>query len=57
MPIPEHLQVRWPVLELIEAGKITWTEAETLLSINDVLDMHDVGDVFAQARELAERSR
>lgn len=52
MPIPEHLQVRWPALELIELGKITWTEAETLMSMDDVLDMHDVGGVFETARAL-----
>ncbi len=56
MPIPEHLQVRWPVLELIETGKITWTEAETLMSMDDVLDMHDVSGVFDAARALGEKS-
>jgi len=36
----------WPVYRLILDGKITWIEAETVMSMQDILDFNEVYDVW-----------
>ena len=51
--VPDHLRMRWPGLVLIERGKVSWTELETVMSIDDVMDMDEACTLIAEVREAA----
>lgn len=46
----------WPVLRLIFADKITWTEASTIMTLEDVEDMNRAFDVWYDAVNAAPSS-
>lgn len=50
MHVPSTLEDRWPIFSLIDARKITWTEADTTMSMCDVLDLHDACNAIFDAQ-------
>lgn len=44
----------WPCDRMILADKLTRTEVETIMSIQDVLEFNEVYDAWADAQQVAQ---
>lgn len=46
--MPEHLVAQWPCLRLVSEQLVSWTELETVLSIDDVDMLREAYDLMTK---------